>query len=151
MNHQFRHSFVVHLIAVGGSTLFGYLAYRCFTDPFVRGGMGLRIGLLVAFGIMAVGMIVLYLTEGVSRYEVTDHGFHVHRLFRNSFHPWSEVAAIHWNRPLHFVVVRGHSRRVAFISTDFFPHIIELLRHIHQRSGCVLPPALSSIVASETP
>ena len=151
MNTSFKHSPLVHLLGTGGSVFFVWLAYRSSVDHFEHGGSVARIILVSACTILTICVLVLYLTSGVNRYEPTEEGLRVHRLLRTTFHPWSEVSRIDLNNSLHYIVIWGRERAIAYTSTDFFPRIIDLIRFVHDRSNCALPPLLTEILAANAP
>lgn len=149
MSITFKHSPVVHVLGTEGFAFLALLAYHSSVDPLERGGPVGRAILVTFCTALALGVLVLHLTSGVNRYEVADDGLHVHRLFRTTFHPWHTVKRIDLNDLLHYIVIRGHDRVIAFSSTDFFPRMIDLIRAVHERSGCALPPPLAGILAAD--
>jgi hypothetical protein len=149
MNSTFKHAPLVHLLGIGGSVFFAWLAHRLSVEHFERGGPVFRVVFVAICAAFAVGVLVLYVTSGVNRYEITADGLRVRRLFRTTFHPWREVSRIDLNNPLHYIVIRGRDRVIAYTSTDYFPRIIDLIRAIHERSDCLLPARLTEILASQ--
>ena len=150
MNERFGHSYAVHFIGVGGPLFLARLAYRSSVDHFVVGGIALRIGLVAACVLLAVAVLVLYLRSGIQRYEVAESGLVIRRPWSRVVVPWQDIRHIDWNRPLHYVVVRGESSIIAFTSTDGFPRILDLIRVVHERSSCTLPAHLERLLSSNT-
>lgn len=151
MKTKFSHSPLIHLLALGLAVFFGWMAYRSSVDHFVRGGLLLRVTMVGACGLFSLLVLGLYLRSGVNRYVVEEDGLRIQRLGRNTFHPWSEIRRIQLNQPLHYLVIHGPDRALAFTSTDYFPRILDFVRAIHQRSHCGLPPLLAEILANEPP
>jgi len=149
MNPSFKHSPLVHLLGLGGSVFFAWLAYRSSVDPFDRGCPVFKAAFIVLCVFLAVAVLLLYLTSGANRYEITAEGLRVRRLLHTTLHPWADVRRIDLNNPLHYIVIRSGDRTIAYTSTDFFPRIIDFIRAIHEQSNCTLPPILIEILANE--
>lgn len=149
MNVTFKHSPIVHLLGIGGFIFFARLAYLSSVAHFERGGPFFRVAFVSLCAVLALGVLWLYLTSGVNRYEIAGEGLRVHRFFGSTLHPWTDVRRIELNNPLHYIVIRGPDRVIAYTSTDCFPRIIGLIRAIHERSDCALPPVVTGILAAK--
>ncbi len=115
-------------------------------EETLRGGELARYALLGAIWLQAALFLWLYFRSGVNTYMVTEEGLVVKRLFTQSLHPWNTITRLDWNRPLHYVVIRGESGTIAFTSTGFSPWLPELLSVIHERSGCALPGNMQALL-----
>jgi hypothetical protein len=143
---RFGPSPFLHLLGPGLAGFFGYMAYRSSVDPFVHGGLPLRIALVGGCACLAVFVLWLYLRSGAVRYEVTDAGLRIVRPWSRKVVPWPEIRRIDWNLPLHCIFLRGESGTLAFTSTDLFPRILDFLHAIRERSRCALDPRLERLL-----
>ncbi|GAA5140433.1 hypothetical protein GCM10023213_23040 [Prosthecobacter algae] len=149
MKTKFSHSPLIHLLALGLTVFFGWMAYRSSVDHFVRGGFPLRVVMVGGCGLLSLLVLGLYLRSGINRFVVEEDGLRIRRLGHSTFHPWSEIRRIQLNQPLHYLVIHGPDRALAFTSTDYFPRIMDFVRAIHQRSRCELSPLLAETLASQ--
>lgn len=148
MKTTFKHSPFVHALGIVGPILFAWPIDELLSTPLVRGGELARVTLVSICAAFCVGTLLLYLTSGINRYETADDGLRIHRLLRTDVYPWSEVRRIDLNNLFNYIVMRGEGRVIAYTSTDLFPDLIELVRAIHDRSGCVLSPLLAEMLAA---
>lgn len=146
MNERFGHSILVHIVGLGAPPILGWLAFHSTLEPFVRGGVLLRVGLVVGCAALALVVAWFYLRSGIQSYLIDEDGLVVCRWWRQTLVPWAGIRRMDWLAALHVVVVCGPSSVVLFTSTDFFPRVADLLREIHQRSECELSPGLERLL-----
>ncbi len=128
---------IVHLVGPGLSCFFLHMAISSVFMTPVNGGLPLQVILVVVFAGLAVATAVLYAT-GVCRYEPSEEGMTIRRLFKTTFHPWGDFWKIQEIAPLSVVIFRGRDGIISYSSTNLFPQLGELILLIHERSNCRL-------------
>jgi hypothetical protein len=86
-------------------------------------------------------VLVLYLTSGLNRYEVSEEGLLVRRLWGTGLYPWNQVTRMAWSRTKTLLVF-GTNGLIFYSSTDCFPRLAEFIHAIYRHSNCKLSPRL---------
>ena len=124
----------------------GVTAYRCSVEPFVHGGMLLRVCLVAACVMLSVFTIWLYWKTGLNRFQVIDAGLLVSKMRSNRLIPWEEIDEMVWWRLRHFVFIKGKGRTLVFTSTDMFDDLPDLMDEISLRTQCKLSRNLEGLL-----
>lgn len=82
----------------------------------------------------------------LNRYQVTDAGLVVTRLWMTRLIPWEEIDEMTCWRPVHLVFIKGKGRTLVTVSIQLLGGRTEMLAEISHRSQCKLSPNLEGVV-----
>lgn len=129
----------MRLFAAAAPVFFGCMAWFSASVPFVEQELLSWLGLVAVWGFLTLLMIWLFFRSAILVYTVREEGLEIRRWRKARMIPWEQITSITWNRWLRYFTLRGGMEVVSFTSTDGFPRPGELLKLIHERSGCVIP------------